>query len=122
MSKKMGRPSKFTEEKIRQLKAICRVKPTLEDCAAILDISARSIERFIRKEYDQTFVEFREQNMAWTRHMIVREILEQCKKGNMTALIFASKNLCGWSDNPAGLDIQKTEIKIHLPDEKAKDL
>lgn len=30
----MSRPPKMTEEKIRQLKAVCRLKPSLEDAAA----------------------------------------------------------------------------------------
>ena len=109
---------KFTKEKIRQLKAICRVKPTLIDCATLLDINARTLERWIRKEFDQTFVEFREQNMAWTRHMIIRNIIKECEKGNVPMLIYASKNLCGWKDK-WDTDVTSTStIKIEKQDEE----
>ena len=94
----MARPPKMTEEKIRQLKAICRLKPTMEDCAAFLDVSPSTVEKWIKRENGISFSEFREQNMVHTRFMIIREILEQCKKGNTAMLIYASKNLCGWSD------------------------
>lgn len=94
----MARPPKMTEEKIRQLKAICRMKPTLADCAAFLEVNTSTIEKWVKRTHGVSFSEFREQNMVHTRFMIIREILEQCEKGNMTALIYASKNLCGWSD------------------------
>ena len=96
--KKRGPKPVMTEEKDRQLRALCRMKPSLDDCAAMLDVSTRSIERHIRNKYDLKFGEFREQNMAWSRHMVFREILEGCKKGNPALLIWASKNLLGWTD------------------------
>ena len=108
----MARPIKMTEEKVRQLKAICRMKPTLADCAAFLEVSEDTVERWIKKNHSCSFAAFREQNMVHTRFMIVREMLEQCKKGNMTALIFASKNLCGWSDNNHIVSETKQEIKL----------
>lgn len=113
-------PAKGYEKvNIEQLAAFCRVKPTLEDCAAFFKCSERTIERIIKKHTDLTFVEFRDQNMVHTRHMIIREILQQCKKGNMTALIFASKNLCGWSDkNETNAEVNQ-KIKIETQD---KDL
>lgn len=95
--KKMGRPIIMTEEKIRQLKAICRLKPTLEDCSAFLDVCQDTIINYC-KSLGITFSEFRDQNMVHTRFMIIRNIIKQCENGNTTMLIYASKNLCGWSD------------------------
>jgi hypothetical protein len=89
---------KIDKEKERQMIAIMRMKPTLRDTAELMNVSERTVERYIKKHFKQTFVEFRDQKMAVTRHMIIRGILDQCKKGNMTALIYASKNLCGWVD------------------------
>lgn len=94
----MARPPKMTEEKIRQLKAICRMKPTLHDCAAFLDVNPSTIDKWIKKNHNCSFSDFREQNMVHTRFMIFREMLEQCKKGHPTMLIWASKNLLGWTD------------------------
>ena len=95
---KTGRPKKFNEEKDRQLKAVLRLKPTLADCAAFLNVSEDTIERHIRSNYKCSFAEFREQNMVHSRFMVVRNILRECEKGNPTMLIYASKNLCGWKD------------------------
>lgn len=110
---KTGRPTKMTEEKIDLLKRLCRMKPTLEDCAEIMDVNTSTIEKWIKRNYKCSFSEFRSQKMAHTRFMIIREILEQCKKGNMTALIFASKNLCGWSDK-VEQEIKGDERQINI--------
>ena len=92
-----GRPRAMTEEKARQLKALCRMKPTLADCAAFLEISEDTIEKYC-KSLKMRFTEFREQNAVHTRFMVVRNIIKQCENGNTTMLIYASKNLCNWSD------------------------
>jgi hypothetical protein len=113
----MAKAKVWTEERIKQLKAICRLKPTLKDCAAFLDIHPRTVETWIRETYDQTFTEFRDQNMVHTRFMIIRKIIEKCSHGDKTMLIWASKNLCGWSDKldsdvkSAGQPIQITYVK-----------
>lgn len=93
----MAKKPLMTEEKIKQLKAICRLKPTQKDCASFLDVSEDTIDRYC-KTLGLTFAEFREQNMVHTRFMIIRNIIKECEKGNTTMLIYASKNLCGWTD------------------------
>jgi predicted transcriptional regulator len=105
---------KIDKEKERQMIAIMRMKPTLRDTAELMGVSERTVERYIKKHFKQTFVEFRDQKMAVTRHMIIRGILDQCKKGNMTALIYASKNLCGWVDKVENTNINKDPIKIEI--------
>ncbi len=117
---KGGRPTKMTEEKIRQLKAVCRMKPTLEDASELIGVGKRTIERYCKEVHGVSFGEFRQQNMAWTRHMIFREIIEQCKKGNPAMLIWASKNLLGWSDKQEVKE--SSEIKVIVPDERATKL
>jgi hypothetical protein len=108
--KQMGRPVLLTEEKKDLIIRLCRIKPTLVDCQEIAGVDASTIEKWIRKEYDQTFSEFRDQRMAHTRFMIIRNILKQCEHGNTTMLIYASKNLCGWSDNPRDLEKLKESV------------
>jgi hypothetical protein len=117
MAKKMGRPTLMTPEKIRQLEAICRLKPTREDCAAFLDVDATTIDKWIERTHGITFSEFREKHMVHTRFMVIRQMLEQCKKGNMAALIFTAKNLCGWVDyrqDPHAEKQQAIELKYTL--------
>lgn len=115
----MARPTKMTEEKIRQLKAICRLKPTIKDCEAFLDIDTTTIEKWILKTHGISFSEFREQNMVHTRFMIIRNIIQECEKGNTAMLIYASKNLCGWKDKYDHEGVSKNiEICIDPNDEK----
>lgn len=81
-----------------QLEALMRLKPTLEDTAAFFKCNARTIERFIRDNFDLTFVEFRQQNMVHTRLQLIREAIKQANSGNTAMLIFCLKNLCNWTD------------------------
>lgn len=87
-----------TEEKCEQLKRLCRMKPTLQDCAAFFDCHTTTIEKHVKEKYGISFTEFRDQNMVYTRYMIIRNILALCEERNLGALIYASKNLCGWAD------------------------
>lgn len=82
----------------QKLKALMRLKPTLADAAAFFECSERTIERFIKDEFELTFVDFREQNMVHTRLSIVRKAIEKAEKGDNVMLIFCLKNLCGWKD------------------------
>lgn len=83
---------------LAQLEALMRMKPTLADTAAFFKCSERTIERYIRDNFDLTFVEFRHQNMVHTRLALIREALKQAQNGNTALLIFCLKNVCGWTD------------------------
>jgi hypothetical protein len=92
----LARPSIPIDEK--QLRALMRLKPTLEDCAAFFECSTSKIEKHIKENWGLRFSEFREQNMVHTRFMLVRTALEKAKKGDTAILIFCLKNLCQWKD------------------------
>ena len=111
---KMGRPTKQIDAK--QLKNLMRLRPTLADTAAFFETTERTIERIIRKEYDLTFVEFREQNMVHTRLGITRKAVEKALSGDNTMLIWVSKNMLGWSDKIESETKEKIEIKIDKDD------
>jgi AraC-like DNA-binding protein len=93
---KTGRPRKELSPK--QLVALMRLNPTLEDTAAFFSVSPDTIERRIRDDFDVTFAEFRDQNMADTRFALVRKALSMAKKGDRAMLIFCLKALCGWKE------------------------
>lgn len=82
----------------KQLQAIMRLKPTLEDTAAFFQCSPDAIERFIKRHWQLRFAEFREQNMVHTRFSMVRNAIQQAEAGNTAMMIFCLKNLCGWKD------------------------
>lgn len=92
----MGRPRKEIDE--IQLKALCRLKPRIEDVAAFFGCSHDTIERRVRELGYDTFASFREQNMVHTRFSLVRKAISKAESGDNVMLIFCLKNLCEWSD------------------------
>lgn len=94
----MARPAKEFNEK--KLKALMRLKPTMEDVAAFFECGTRTVESHIRNKFNLSFSEFREQNMVHTRFMLIRTAIQKAEKGDNVMLIFCLKNLCGWRDKP----------------------
>lgn len=95
--KKMGRP-KSLEGRMDEMKALMRLKPSLEDTAAFFECSARTVEQAIRDEYDLTFREFRSQNFVHTRLQLQRDAITKSKT-DWNAHKFCLENLCGWGSN-----------------------
>lgn len=81
-----------------KLKALMRMKPTLEDTAAFFDCSTKTIQRFITDNYQSTFVQFRQKHLVHTRHDLVRKAIEMALKGQPALMIFCLKNVCGWGE------------------------
>lgn len=101
----------------RQLKELMRLKPTLADTAAFFECSERTVERIIRKEWNLSFVEFREQHMVHTRLGLVRKMIEKAMAGDNYMLIWLSKNMLGYSDKQeVAASVQA--IKITKDEEK----
>lgn len=94
---------------MEELSALCRLKPTLKDCAAFFKCSEDTIERRIKEATGKTFAEFREQNMVFTRYDLVRRAIQKASSGDNTMLIFCLKNLCGWADKPAIEEIRNED-------------
>jgi hypothetical protein len=93
---KMGRPP--IDIDMDQLAALCRMKPTLEDCAAFFKCSTDTIERRIREATELTFADFREQSLVHTRFDLIRKAIKKAEHSD-TMHIFCLKNFCGFSDN-----------------------
>lgn len=93
MGQKTGRPSDWGKQKLEQLEALMRMKPTLEDTAHFFKCSTSTIEKVIKRNFKQTFSEFRAQNMVQTRFLVYRELINQAKAGNTAVLIFMAKKL-----------------------------
>lgn len=117
-AKTMGRPpADIDQEKI---KALMRLKPTLADTAAFFQCSEKTIENFIRKTWDLTFFDFRQQNMVHTRLNIVRKAISKAENGDNIMLIFCLKNLCDWSDRQE----IKNEVRVvqDMSDEELREV
>lgn len=111
MAKKMGRPTKITEEKDRQLKSICRLKPRLEDVAHFLDLDTSTIEKYIKRTYGVTFSEFRAQYMVHSRFNVVRRLMECVDRHNIKAIEMAMEYFNIHNFNKIGFQ-DDAEIKV----------
>jgi AraC-like DNA-binding protein len=111
---KMGRPP--IDIDMDQLAALCRMKPTQEDCAAFFKCSPDTIANKIKDETGLTFSEFREQSLVHTRFDLIRKAIKKADHSD-TMHIFCLKNLCGWSDKTEATTISDATIKIDKKDE-----
>lgn len=81
------------------LKAICRLRPSLADCAAFFDVSEDTILRRCKEYEGMTFAELRDKYMADTRLKLVKKALNMALlDGNTAMMIFCLKNLNKWQD------------------------
>ena len=92
----MARPRLEIDQE--QLEALCRMNPTLKDTASFFKCSEDTIERRCKEFGYIDFADARQQNMVHTRLKVIRKALSMVEAGNTAMVIFALKNLCGWSD------------------------
>ena len=114
---KMGRPE--IQIDVAKLKAVMRLKPTLKDTAAFFECDPSTIENFIRREFNLTFSDFREQNMVHTRFSLIRKAIQKAENGDNVMLIFCLKNLCQWRDRfdeASDAQINMTSTKDEIKD------
>lgn len=114
---KGGRPPNDIDQE--KLKALMRLLPTLADTAAFFECSERTIERHIRKEFDLSFVEFREQNMVHTRLNLRRRAIRKAEEGDNTMLIWCMKNIDNWTDKTESRNINENVHRFDdMPEEE----
>lgn len=102
---KMGRLPKFDQDKLGQLEELMRLQPTLADTASFFKCGERTVEETIRKHFNLTFREFREQRMVHTRLNLIRAATKAALSGNNNVmLIFCLKNLCKWADRQENIE------------------
>lgn len=100
--------------------ALVQFKVTKIFCAEYLGISINTIDRHLRKKFDCTFTEYNQKKMQRTGYKLQQKAIEMALDGNTTMMIFALKNLAGWSDK---IETEATgAIEIKLPDAKLAKL
>lgn len=100
-----------------QLESLCRLNPTLKDCAAFFKCSEDTIENRAKEFGYESFSDLRNKNMVHTRLMLVRSAVKKAENGDNTMLIFCLKNLCGWADKQETTQNQTISIEIEKEDE-----
>lgn len=89
----------YDEIPARKIEQFMWTYPTAEVTALFFDVGFQPLYRWIKRNYGLTFEEFREKNMAHTRHALVQKVLSLAlEKDNVRALAIALKNINGWSD------------------------
>lgn len=77
----------------------------MSDCVYMLGVSASTIERRIREEYDMTFNEYRDLQLTDLRLRIFDKQVEVALAGSETLLKHLGENLLGQSQKNQNLNI-----------------
>lgn len=100
----------------QKLKAAMRFYPSLIDLAGFFDCTPRFLQKYIRDNFDMTFLEFRDHYMGTTRMRLRQVAIEKALRGDNQMLKFVLTNVCGWNDKgeqdqsaQSGRDV--TEVK-----------
>ena len=81
-----------------QLRKLMSFKPTAADVAGFFKCSRMSIHNYIRTHFDQTFLEFREENMYQVKLNLITKARKMAEAGNTEMLKFCLVNLAKWSN------------------------
>jgi hypothetical protein len=83
------------------------------EIAEILGVSKRTVQREFNKGLKSEFVTAYKKASAETKFDLRKRLLERSEVSD-TALIFALKNFCGFSDRPKNDSVENGEININI--------
>ena len=104
----------LSPEQIEMLEGMAGRGLTLDDCAAILKIAPRTLDRRlsdcpeVREAYDR--------GRAIAKNTVTQKLFDQIHEGNMTAIIFYLKTQCGWREKEHDGDRQQNNVVVYLPE------
>lgn len=93
---RMGRPP--IEIKWEDFEKLCGLHCTLEEIASWFHCSADTIERSCKKHYQESFAEIYRKKKAFGTISLRRKMWSMATDGNVTLLIWLSKQHLGFSD------------------------
>lgn len=117
----MARPKIQIDSK--QLDALLGIRAPRAYVAERFGCSEDTIERYIQREHGVGFAAYREKRLDGTRLTLTQKMISLALGGNVTALIFCMKNLCGWSDKQevsAKVETKSPHMLIFEAIEKAR--
>ena len=95
--KKMGRPPIEIDKKM--FESLCSIQCSKKEICQVMNVKKRTLERWCKKTYDQTFVAvFDEKRVAGV--VSLRRSGFTLAKTNAAVWIFMAKNLLGMKDKP----------------------
>lgn len=112
---KMGRPATESAKIDKaELEKLQRIYLSEQEVADWFDVTVKTLRRFIRKNYDSTFGQFREKGFVRTRAGIKRVQIEKALRGDNTMLIWCGKQYLGQSEKVEQLVEVEEKIECNL--------
>lgn len=116
----MGRPTRFKQDIIRQIKVLAAFDFTWGEIAHVLDVRPETISRWKRKhpEMDYVFA----QGKSELKSLIASGYIKELKAGNWDAIKEGLKKKLGWKDDPLVDASQHEHITIIVDPKAAEEL
>jgi hypothetical protein len=89
-----------------------QLRATKRQCAYLLGVSEKTIDRRVNQEKDMTFTEYAEAKFTGIKLKLVQKIVSKALDGDNTCLIFSLKNLCGWADKVESESTEAVEVFV----------
>ena len=99
--KKTGRPRIEIDKK--RFEELCASQATLEDIASDFGCSEDTIERWVKREYKKPFADIFPLKRKKGLNSLRARMYQIAMDGNVTMLIYLSKNWLGMTDKPAAV-------------------
>lgn len=102
-----------------KLDALLQFKVPLKFVAEYLEVSIDVVQKRIKEEKGMTFEEYAALKLQRTSVKLQQKAIEMALAGNTSMMIFALKNLSGWSDKLEST-MTNSEIKITISKEESE--
>jgi hypothetical protein len=118
---KMGRPPTETAkiDKV-ELEKLMRMGVSEREVMDWFDVSLKTLVRYIKKEFDLTFVQMRDKSFIRTKIAIKRAQIEKALKGDNTMLIWVGKQYLGQRDKHEN-ETELTVVASPMTPEQARE-
>lgn len=104
----------LSPEQLKQLETMAGRGLTLDDCAAVLNISPRTLDR--RLSDDEEVKEAYKRGRAIAKDAVTSKLFDQINDGNLTAIIFYLKTQCGWREKDRDEEGNTAQVVLYLPE------
>lgn len=91
-----GRPKIQIDKE--QLERLMGFRPSLYDCAGFFKCGHRTVQRFIKDEYDMEFLEFRKTYGAGAKLSVIQKCYTKATSGDNEMIKFYLINVAGWTN------------------------
>lgn len=107
--KKMGRPQIHIDKNV--FEELCSIQCTEEEIAKVFRCSIDTVNNWCKREYGQTFSDVYKIYSVDGKIALRRRLFKMSEK-NAAVLIFLTKNIFGYRDNPIVEDENKAEYRL----------